>query len=214
MHVTLSIFVGSVQTNYFHSSPETDTCTCSLMIHWNTLTLFCLLIIILRVSAARPPLSTFILVSQVMSAPQHMSLMFAFILYREVKSPFIKKSIHNTLLKLFATFFGLWNLDIGRAFYPHICLSPKMSTLQAQFLEYLIALFPLAMLLTISLGVKYYNRGNRVIFWVCRPVHSCIVYLRRTIDAQNSLIDAFATFIILSQNKIGYISFRILQPVM
>ena len=172
------------------------------------LTGLCLTIITLRISGARPPLSTFILVSQVMSAPRYLQLIF---IPNQV-SIHVQQKARLVCWQMFATFFGLWNLDICRAFYPYICFSPKMSTIQAQFLEYIIALFPICLLITVYFCVKLYDRGCRVIFCLCRPVHSCLARLRRTIDVQTSLIDAFATFIILSQNKIGHTSFLILQP--
>ena len=173
------------------------------------LTVFCLTIITLRISVARPPMSTFILVSQVMSAPQYL----AFFLRPHTASKLVTHSFHEYSWKSFATFYGFWNLDIFRSFYPQMCLSQNMSTLQAHFLEYAIALFPLAILMLIVLSVRFYNRGNRAIFFICRPIHSCLARFRRTIDTRNSLIDAFATFIILSLSKIGYTSFDILQPV-
>ena len=41
----------------------------------------------------------------------------------------------------FSTFFGLWNLDILRAFYPQMCISPHVTTLQVYFLEYALGLY-------------------------------------------------------------------------
>ena len=176
------------------------------------LTVFCLAIITLRISGARPPMSTFILVSQVMAAPQYLSLIFV-PHHNFVSSHYIPHHIHTTCWKLFAAFYGLWNLDIFRSFYPQMCLSPKMSTLQAKCLEYAIALFPLVTLWVVYFCVKLYNRGYKIIFCLCRPLISCLARLRQTVNVQTSLIDAFATFIILSVNKVGYISFIILQPV-
>ena len=173
------------------------------------LTAFCLVIIAFRISGAKPPMSTFILVSQVMSAPQYILLTLEPI--RSYRSSIVPGKIHSLCWQLFVTFFGLWNLDIGRALYPPICLSQNMSALQVMSLEYITASFPLAILFAVAIGVKLYDRGYRIIFCVCRPVHSCFAHLRRTIDIKTSLIDAFATFIILSQNKIGYTSFRIFQ---
>ena len=177
------------------------------------LTVFCLVIITLRISGARPPMSTFILVSQVMSAPQYMSLIFVPHNKQFVSSRFVSAALHDTCWKVFAAFFGLWNLDILRSFYPHICLSQNMSTLQVKFLEYVVALYPLVILLVVFFCVKLYNRGYRVIFCLCRPVTTFLARLRQTVNVQASLIDAFVTFIILSVNKIGYTSFIILQPM-
>ena len=187
-----------------------------LLVSFVPLTVFCLGIITLRVSGARPPMSTFILVSQVMSAPQYLSLVFV----PSGKSlSFIQnlnqdiKRIHDNCWRIFATFFGVWNLDFFRSFHPQMCLSPHMSTLQAKFLEYSVALFPLVLLLVVYTSDKLYYRGNRFVFYLFRPLVSCLARIRQTIRIKTSLIDAFATFIILAIVKIGYTSLIILEPV-
>ena len=172
------------------------------------LTIFCLTVMILRISIARPPMSTFVLVSQVMAAPRILQYIFI-----PGYPSIITNSAHHAVWSLFAMFYGLWNLDILRSFLPQICLSPHMTTLHAVLLEYVIAIFPLLMVLLAYYSVKLYDRGNRAIFWVCRPVHTCLARLRRSIDIRTSLVDAFATFIILSVNKVGYTSVSILQAV-
>lgn len=175
------------------------------------LTLFCLIIITLRISGARPPLSTFILISQVMSGSKYIRHVFRPSVSNTWSSNHPK--IHKMCWTLFVTFFGVWNLDMFRAFFPSICLTSHMTTLQTYFLEYAMGLYPLGILIIIILCVNRYDRGCRIVFCVCRPLHSCLAHLRRAVDVRASLIDAFATFIVLSQNKIGYTSFQILQPV-
>ena len=171
------------------------------------LTVFCLVIITLRISGARPPMSTFILVSQVMSAPQYLSLKFIPGHYSSSQN--VSNSTRNLCWKIFASFFGLSNLDFFRSFYPQMCLSPKMSLMHVKFLEYLIALFPLTVLVLVYMCVKY-NHSRRIPC-VCRVIHRGLTRLRQTIDIQTSLIDAFATFILLSVTKTGYTSFTLLQ---
>ena len=177
------------------------------------LTVFCFIIISLRISGARPPLSTFILVSQVMSAPQHMQTIFTPKPYNTWTSHYISKNTHDNLWKLFATFFGLWNLDVLHAFYPQMCISPHMTTLQVIFLEYAIGLYPPFLLGVTFFLVRLYDRGCRIVFCICRPLCACLAHLRRGANVQASLIDAFATFVILAQIKIGYTTFLIIQPV-
>ena len=193
------------------SSTVSMQSTMLFLISFILLTLFCLIIITLRISGARPPLSTFILISQVMSGSKYVRHLFRPPLSNTWASN--HPTIHKTCWTLFVTFFGMWNLDLFRAFFPSICLTSQMTTLQAYFLEYTIGLYPLGILIIIILCVNLYDRGCRVVFCVCRPLHSCLAHLRRAVDVRASLIDAFATFIVLSQNKIGYTSFQILQPV-
>ena len=202
------VYSYNIQCTQCHSSVARDSIAV-FIVTFILLTVFCLAIITLRISGAKPPISTFILVCQVMSGSQYILLTLAQSHYNSYAS----QTVHEICWKIFVTFFGLWNLDICRSCFPQICLSPNMTTLQAQLLEYVIAFFPLTILIVVFFSVKLYDRGYRIIFWVCRPVYSCFARLRRTIDVQTSLIDAFVTFIILSQNKIGYTSFRVLQPV-
>ena len=185
-----------------------------LSVSFLPLTFFCFVIIFFRVSAARPPLSTFILVSQMMAAPQYMQYKFAphnvyqsrYIFYH------VKKSIHNTCWNVYATFFGIWNLDFFRSLYPSMCLTPHMTTLQAVFLEYCIGLYPLAVLAFTCVLVKMYDCSCGAGLCDCRLFYSCLTYLRRKCDIRSSLIDAFATFLILSYIKIGYTTLQILKP--
>ena len=177
------------------------------------LTVFCFIIISLRISGARPPLSTFILVSQVMSAPQYMQTMFTPKPYNTWTSQYVSNSAHDNCWKLFATFFGLWNLDVLRVFYPQMCISPHMTTLQVIFLEYAIGLYPLFLLGVTFFLVRLYDRGCRIVFCICRPLCACLAHLRRGANVRASLIDAFATFVILAQIKIGYTTFLIIQTV-
>ena len=175
------------------------------------LTVYCLVIIALRISGARPPMSTFILVSQVMASPQYMSLIFQSSI-DSYHSQFVTGTLRYTYWKMFATFFGLWNLDLFRSTYPYMCFSQNMSTIQAIFIEYLIALYPLFILLIVYISITLYNRGYRFIFCLCRNIISCLTRFRQAMSVKTSLIDAFATFIILSINKVGYISYIMLRP--
>ena len=44
--------------------------------------------------------------------------------YNTWTSKYVSNSAHDNCWKLFATFFGPWNLDVLRVFYPLMCISP------------------------------------------------------------------------------------------
>ena len=177
------------------------------------LTAFCFIIIFFRISIARPPLSTFVLVSQVMAALQHMQIVFT-PRPQEEWTGYASYNSYNDCWKMFASFYGIWNLDFFRALYPPICLSPNMTNLQVAAMEYAIGLYPIALLAITYMLVRLYDRGCTTVFcnWACRPIHSCLAHVRREFSIRSSLIDAFASFIVLSYIKIGYTTFLILQP--
>ena len=171
------------------------------------LTLFCLGIIVFRISATKPPWDIFIFVSQILANPQYMQIIQPTAQYRKI---FLPKTVHDMCWKLFATFFGVWNLDFFRSFYPPLCLSSHMTSLQATFLEYTIGLYPLLMIVVIYVIVQLYDHRCTRVRHNCRLC--CCVPLLRMFDIRSSLIDAFATFLVLAYVKIGYTSVSILEP--
>ena len=171
------------------------------------LTLFCLGIIVFRISATKPPLDILIFVSQILAAPQYMQIVQPKVLD---ESDFLPKPVHDMCWKLFAAFFGVWNLDFFRSFYPSLCFSSHMTSLQATFLEYTIGLYPLLMIAVIYVIVQLYDRCCTTMRHNCR-LYCCTPILRR-FEIRSALIDAFATFLILAYVKIGYTSVSILEP--
>ena len=106
--------------------------------------------------------------------------------------------------------FGVWNLDFFRSFYPSLCLSSHMTSLQATFLEYTIGLYPLLMIAVIYVIVQLYDRCCTTMRHNCRLC--CCAPILKRFEIRSALIDAFATFLILAYVKIGYTSVTILEP--
>ena len=169
-----------------------------IVLYFFSLTLFCFLVIVCRISAARPPFSTFVLISQVYAAPFQLQVLSVFPLVVSVN--------------IYEIFFGVWNLNIFRPFYHSLCLTPRMSNLQAAVLQYSIGFYPLLLLALILALVRLRDSGCRGIVWICRPIHWCLARFRKNFNIRSSLTDAFSTFIILSYIKIGYTSIYILVP--
>ena len=167
------------------------------------LTVFCVIVIVFRVSATSGSMNAFILASQISSTPA---------ILRSANIPTncysVKCYITYTLLSLH----GIWNLDFFRVVYEPFCLHPSMTTLQVLALDYAIAVFPLALIVATYSLVELHNRNCKVIVWLWRPFHACCVRIRRLQNIRTSLIDAFATFIFLSCVKFLSVSFDLLIP--
>ena len=96
--------------------------------------------------------------------------------------------------------------------YSPFCLNPHTSTLQVLALDYVVAIYPLVLTgLTYAL-VELHDHNFRIIVWMWKPFHKCFVRFRRQWDIRTSLIDAFATFLLLSYAKLLSVSFDILYP--
>ena len=107
---------------------------------------------------------------------------------------------------------GIWNLDFFRLAYTPFCVHPNTSTLKVLSLNYIIAAYPLALIILTYTLVRLHYHNCTLVVWQWRPFISCFTRCRRQWDIQNSLVDAFATFLLLSYVKFLSVSFDILMP--
>ena len=165
------------------------------------LTLYLIMIVILRVRVTSGLMNAFVLVSQIICLPD---LKHAVML---------EKRDHIGVILSVYSLFGVWNLDFFRALYPSFCLHPKTTTLQILALDYVIAVYPLVLLVVTYLLVKLHDCDIKPIVWLWKPFHRCFVRFRRNWNIQTSLVDAFATFLLLSYMKFLSVSSDLLTPV-
>ena len=111
------------------------------------------------------------------------------------------------------SFYSVWNLDFFRVLYSPFCLHPKMTTLQTLALDYAIAVYPLLLIVITYVLVEMHDHDFRIIVHLWKPFHACFVHLRREWNIRGSLINAFATFLLLSYVKFLYTSFDLLFPI-
>ena len=164
------------------------------------LTVVYIVVIVFKITVTSGKLNAYILISQMTAAPFLIRIL-AF--YYDTDEVFF-----NT----FSFFYKIWNLDIFRGFYHPFCLHPKISILHTLALEYVIAIYPLVLIIVTYIFYKlHYHFSIVVTLW--RPFYKCLACIRQEWDLQNSLIGAFATFILLSYVKIVNISFNLLTPV-
>ena len=166
------------------------------------LTAFFFVVIMFRISVTSGLLNAFILITQVLTAP---------VLMRGLQEVDHHQGDRRPLL-LLSSVYGIWNLDFFRLFYSPFCLHPKMSMLQALALDYVIAVFPLLLIAVTYLLVELHDKF-RLFVWLWRPFHWCFVHFRRRWNIRASLIDALATFLLLSYVKFLNVSYDLLSPL-
>ena len=160
-----------------------------------------LVVVTFRVSATSGLLNVFVLVCQIVSAP--------FVVQIVVQNTLNLKILSRIGLSLY----GIWNLDFFRLLYHPFCLHPEMTTLQVLALDYAIAVYPLLLIVFTYLLVEMHDHNVRIVVWLWRPFHAYFVHFRRNSNIKGSLINAFATFLLLSYVKFLYTSFAFLLPV-
>ena len=165
------------------------------------LTVFFVVVLSCRLSATSPKLLTFVLFSQFVSAGANVRVVL------EETVPYL---IAASLAKALFTLYGIWNLDFFRTLLPHICVN--IDKLQALALDYAVAFYPLILLVVTYIVIQVHICNFRVIGFMCRPFHRCANCLRSQLDVRTSIVDAFATFLLLSYVKLLCISADLLIP--
>ena len=158
------------------------------------LTVFYILVILFKISVTSGSTVSYVLTCQIVSIP---------LLLRVI----VKKGSNRYAL----SFFTFWNLDFARSYLP-FCIHEKVSALQILALDYLVGFYPLFLILLTYFAVVLHDRYSIVVrMW--RPAYQVFMWLRREWDIRGSLVQAFATFFLLSYVKILNVSFDLLTPV-
>ena len=165
------------------------------------LTVFFIIILSFRVTATSPQLSAFVLISQIVAAPGN-ARFITLILQGHPE--------FSVVARIALAMYGIWNLDFFRTLIPHICL--EVNTLKALVLDYAIGFFPLILLVVTYFLLELHAYNFRPIVWMWRPFHKCFTRFQGQWDVKASIIDGFATFLLLSYFKILTVSFDLLVP--
>ena len=170
-------------------------------------TAFFIGVLVFRLRATSPLLNGYILVCQIVTSPPVLRL----IAYN-IRANNNENTKEGYLAHIYIGCLGIWNLDFFRLAYAPFCLHPNTSTLKVLSLDYIIAAYPLALIILTYTLVRLHYHNCTLVVWLWRPFISCFARCRRQWDIQNSLMDAFATFLLLSYVKFLSVSFDIIIP--
>ena len=169
------------------------------------LTGFFIMMVTLRISATSPSMNAFVLACQVLTSPLQVRVFLSSLSLNTYRRAMI-------FLRVIVSLYGFWNLDFFRTLYPLFCLNPNMSTLQVLALDYIIAAYPLFLILITYSLVELHGRNCKIVVWLWKPFRRCFIRFQRKY-IQTSLVDAFASFLLLSYVKFLSVSFDFLMPV-
>ena len=108
-------------------------------------------------------------------------------------------------------FYDICNLQLLHYVVPSFCLSKHFTMLHMVALQYAIAFYPILLLVLICVCIRLHDNNCKPIVCFWKPFHKYFVCLRRSVDIRTSVIDAFASFILLSYSKFLAISHFLLK---
>ena len=125
------------------------------------------------------------------------------------------------LLNLFIYSLSIWNLDfinflgesnLSKGYYS-ICISHSTTPLGAISFWYLIALYPLFLLIVFYVCIVLYEKGYRCVVFFIRPVHRVLARFWRMFKIQPSLTHTVASVYTLCFTLLTTVSIKILFPI-
>lgn len=161
------------------------------------ITLFYILIAVFNLPATHPPFTAYIFYCQVFTQTLGN---FRFI------RDYFETNTNHIFLRLTLTVCDIWSLDVLRCIVPGFCLSERLTNTDVLFLELITAFFPIALIVLTTVLIELHARNFRAIVVLWKPFHRCCSSLRRGWNPRSSVINAFATFLLLSVVKVCFVT--------
>ena len=178
--------------------------TLYLLLELVPITTFYFLVLVFQIRVTSAPMNGFIFFSQTVVISYNYNV--------SIRAMFgTTGTIYNILGRILFTCYGIWNLEFFRHVVPPFCVSENIRNIHALMLQYISAIYPLCLIAITYACIKLHDRNFRPIVWLWKPFHKCFTRTRRSWDSQASIIDVFATFLLLSYFKFSVVSLYLLH---
>lgn len=165
-------------------------------------TVFYLLALFFKLNITSSYLHGFVLFSQIVTTPA---------ISRILVSASHRHSDVKFTVYILGTFYGVWNLDFFRFIVPGVCL--RVSTLTILALDFVAGIYPITLIILSYFFVVLHHHNVRPVICIGKPLRFLLRLFNRNWDSKTSLIDAYATFFLLSYVKILCVACDLLYPV-
>ena len=168
-------------------------------------TVLFVVVITFRLSVTQPPMTGFVLYSQ-------LSLAQIYLNAARFQEPYLTSStskVFITLRNIYMPILDVWNLGFfGLIEGPtKFCVNAKLDHQQFYFLTYTTSLHVLLLVVVTFICIELHTRNCRIIVCLWRPFYKCFVRFTRVWDSKRTAIDTFATFLLLSYSRIIVLSY-------
>ena len=141
------------------------------------------LVVIFHIRTISSPLSALVFMSQIMVYTVHVNVPLHMYTENQITEfPYL-------VLKIILLLCSIWSLD----FFRSVCVSSRIKTVHTLALEYLVAFYPLCLILVTYACIKLHDNNFKAVVWLWKPLHRHFVHLRRSWDPKASIVNAFTT---------------------
>ena len=179
-----------------------------LLAEYLPLTIMLIIVIVFNISVTSGPANAFIFFAQIISTT------FGIDANGIIDYPSITPAA-SVLKQIYVSLYAFWNLSFFSAIELDgwlFCLGPNVNSLHVMALKFVSAFYPLMVIGFVVLVLHLYHNDYRFIVCIIRPLHRATARCLGWLNLQRSLMDAFATFLILSYVKFAVTSCQLLFP--
>ena len=119
---------------------------------------------------------------------------------------------HNTLSNLLYIPYQIWTFDFPQIFLDNICLGENFKVTYALTLQYLSVLYPLVLVFIAIILIELHAKNFKPLVWLWKPLCYLCVRFRHSWHIRTSVIDTFASFLLLSYSSLIGVSMSLLTP--
>ena len=158
-----------------------------ILLTFGPITLFYIFTLLFKFNANLPNIHAHVLVAHLIYSPQILRL-------------YSVQYNRDIVEKLVAFTYGIWNFDFLSAFHTKLCT--PLTTLQALSLGYVAPCYALLLIIITYAIIELHSRGCKIVVLLSNLFRKCARHLNIPKNDRSSIIDVFATFLLLSYNRL------------
>ena len=172
-----------------------------LFIEFVPITVFYFIILFFRINMTSAPMLTFVFYCQIgVSTLLILSNRYLF-----------SGTITYCFLNILITFYGIWNLDFFRYIIPPFCVSPHLKGIHITFMYNISAFYPLCLIAISWIFILLPSKNRTLTLWLQILKKWLSKYTKVKWNANNTMIDVFATIFLLCYAKLVFTCLRVLS---
>ena len=118
----------------------------------------------------------------------------------------------DQLSRLLYTPYYMWTFNFPQIILREICLGEKYKVIHALALQYLSVLYPLLLVFMAIILIELHARNCKPLVWLWKPLCYVCVRFRHSWEIRTSVIDTFASFLLLSYSNLIGVSMSLITP--
>ena len=166
-------------------------------------TLFFFAVVIFHIGITAPSMTGYIFFSHVIALPlEVITIQSAWTVDLNKPDNPNHTKYSRLLTDLAISPYRIWSFDYPEILHVSTCIKPSLKIMHAIAFRYLHALYPILLLASALVVIELHARNCKPITYLWKPLCYLCVRFRRKWDIKTSVIDAFATVILLSYSKV------------